>query len=62
MENITIKEIEGQLHLVVDPSVRLGLSKSGKTTIVAKTGGYGQKILLPSGDNLTVSLNVYTDK
>jgi hypothetical protein len=61
MDNVHFEYVEGKLHIIVDPTVDLGPSTSGKSNIVAKTGGYGQKIKVKDTE-MTVSLNVYTKR
>lgn len=61
MENVQLKLVEGKLHIIVDPSLDLGPSSTGKSNIVAKTGGYGQKIEV-AGKEMTVALNVFTKR
>jgi hypothetical protein len=39
MENVTIEKKGGKLVITIDPKKRLRPSKSGKTTLVASTGG-----------------------
>jgi hypothetical protein len=39
MENVTIEKKAGKLVITIDPKKRLRPSKSGKTTLVASTGG-----------------------
>lgn len=53
--NVQYEVVDGKLRIVVDLSSNLGKSKSGKTTIVATTGG-GQRV---PGTDVTVGLNVY---
>ena len=55
-QNVQYEVSDGKLTIVVDLAVDLGKSKSGKTRIVATTGG-GAKV--PGTDGVTVGLNVY---
>jgi len=50
--NIKVGEIEGQLVIVVDTKTKLGLSKSGKMTATANSGGF---TTLPNG----MRMNLY---
>ena len=58
MENVAFIMVEGKLHIVIDPTATNGPTKSGKSTSVAKTGGWGTKIKI-GDEEYTVSLNVY---
>lgn len=54
MENVKT-EIKGkQLTITIDLSKRLGPSKSGKTTMIASTGGSANL-----GDGMMLGLNLY---
>lgn len=55
--NIQASVQNGILTLTVDLSKRIGPSASGKTTIVATSGG-NQKI--EGGDGVIIGLNLYT--
>lgn len=57
MDNVTVKLIDGMLHLIIDPKQRLGQSKSGKSTTIASSRG--NKTLILGEDSVTVSVNVY---
>lgn len=37
--NLEIREVDGKIHLIIDPTVDLGASETGKTRIVAKMTG-----------------------
>jgi len=51
-------EEDGLLHFVVDPSMECGPSASGKTTLVASSGG-NATIELENGRVLKLGLNLY---
>lgn len=53
MKNVQIETKDGKMIITVDLSQDFGLSKSGKTIIIASTEG-NQK-----HDNVVVGLNVY---
>ncbi|MDP2643990.1 MAG: hypothetical protein Q8P24_03555 [Desulfobacterales bacterium] len=53
MKNVQIETKDGKMIITVDLSLDFGLSKSGKTIIVASTEG-NQK-----HDDVVVGLNVY---
>jgi uncharacterized lipoprotein NlpE involved in copper resistance len=54
-QNVTVSyNADGTVSLTFDPKVNLGPSASGKTFLVAKTGG---NVTLANG--VTVGLNVY---
>ena len=58
MQNVEIEiRADGSVAVVFDPAKRLGPSASGKTTIVATTGG-NQKIVTPAGE-VTIGFNAY---
>lgn len=54
MDNVDIKIKGNIMTITVDLSKKLGLSKSGKTELVAKTGG---NVAIEGG--VVVGLNVY---
>jgi hypothetical protein len=54
--NVQYEVVGDKLTIVVDLKVSQGKSKSGKTTIIATTGG-GQRV--PGTDGVVVGLNVY---
>lgn len=55
MENVKT-EMDGKVLVIrIDTSKEIGVSKSGKNTLVAKTGG---NVLIPEA-NLTLGLNAY---
>ena len=51
-------EQDGLLYFVVDPSKDIGPSASGKTTLVASSGG-NASITLENGRVLKLGLNLY---
>ena len=56
-QNITV-EVKGDLlEIKIDLSKRLGRSKSGKSTIIATTGG---NTPIPGTDGAVLGLNLYT--
>jgi len=57
MKNVTMTVENNVLIIKVDLTKRFGPSASGKTTIVASTGG-NQPV--PGADDIKVGLNVYT--
>lgn len=61
MQNVEVEvRPDGKVAIVFDPKVRLGPSASGKTVIVATSGG-NQKIATPAGE-VTVGFNAYVKK
>ena len=57
MRNITWKKEGSHLIIKIDTTQNLGPSKSGKTTMVATTGG---NMPIPNGDEiLKLGLNLY---
>jgi hypothetical protein len=56
--SIQVYEEDGLLHFVVDPSREIGPSASGKTTLVASSGG-NASITLENGTVLKLGLNLY---
>jgi hypothetical protein len=50
--NVQVQEIEGKLHIIIDPKANLGPSASGKMIGVASTGGF---TVIPGG----MKLNLY---
>jgi len=56
--SINMYEEDGLLHFVVDPSVECGPSASGKTILVASSGG-NASIELENGRVLKLGLNLY---
>lgn len=59
MQNCTITNENGQIVIRIDPAERLGPSKSGKTIVVATTGG---NIDAPGYPGLKIGLNAYSTK
>lgn len=55
--NIKVDEKTGIVLLAFDPSKRLGLSSTGKTVMVASTGG-NVKFYTSSGE-ISIGLNVF---
>jgi hypothetical protein len=59
MQNIEIK-VEGQkLILTIDLSKEIGLSSTGKTVLIASTGGNAR---VAGFDDVRVGLNIYKAK
>ena len=56
--SINMYEDNGLLYFVVDPNQEVGPSASGKTTLVASSGG-NAAITLESGRVLKLGLNLY---
>lgn len=56
MENIAFEAQGEQLVIVIDLSRELGFSKSGKSVIIATTGG---NIPLPGHEELEIGVNLY---
>jgi hypothetical protein len=54
-QNVRVLEVDGLLVLVIDPSVSIGPSSSGKMIGVASTGGFA---VLPNG----MKMNLYLGK
>jgi hypothetical protein len=57
MENVTYKVTGKTLTITVDLSKRLRKSGSGKTTVIATTGG---NILVDPETGATMGVNIYT--
>ncbi len=56
MKNVEMK-VEGKLLTIkVDLSKEFGLSKSGKTTIIASSGGNKP---VPGNESIKIGLNIY---
>lgn len=58
MQNVTIEEKSGKIVITIDASKEFGLSKSGKTTIVASTQG-NQPFATQKHGQVVIGLNVY---
>ena len=56
--SISMYEDNGLLYFVVDPNQECGPAASGKTTLVASSGG-NASITLESGRVLKLGLNLY---
>lgn len=57
MENIDIKVVGNKkLTITVDLSKKLGLSKSGKSQVIATTQG---NVTIPGTDDVKLGLNIY---
>ena len=59
MKNVDVKVTNNQLVITVDLSKSFGLSKTGKTTIIASTEG-NHVITMHDGKPITLGLNIYT--
>ena len=57
MENVKVEKKGNSLVLTVDLSTKVGDSKSGKSVVIATTGGNDDV-----GDGIMVGLNVYKKK
>lgn len=57
MKNVTMKVDGNKLTIEVDLTERHGKSSSGKTTIIATTGG---NVSIPGHDDIKIGLNIYT--
>ena len=57
MQNVEMKVVGDKLTITIDLSKRLGRSSSGKSTIVATTGGNKP---IPGHDDVKIGLNAYT--
>lgn len=56
MQNVDMKIEGSKLTITVDLSKDFGLSKSGKTIIIATTGG---NVAVPGNEAVKVGLNIY---
>lgn len=56
MQNVSMVVKDGRLTIIVDLAERFGPSKSGKTIIVASTGG---NVDVPDTPKVKMGLNVY---
>ena len=57
-DSIHTYEEDGLLYFVVDPSKTLGPSASGKTTLIASSGG-NATLDLEDGRQVKIGLNLY---
>lgn len=55
MKNVTVKREGSKLTLIIDTSVENGVSKSGKSVVIATTEG---NVSIP-GTDIKVGLNVF---
>ena len=60
MQNITVKTEGKMLHLSIDTATDLGDSKSGKTRLIASSGGNAK--VMVDGREVVVGLNVFVKK
>ena len=60
--NVSIKEKNGVSTLVIEAPVPLRPSKSGKTLLVASSGGNVTTTAMVDGKPVTVGLNAYIAK
>jgi hypothetical protein len=60
--NVSIKETNGVSTLVIEAPVSLRPSKSGKTMLVASSGGNISTTAMVDGKPVTVGLNAYIPK
>jgi hypothetical protein len=56
MKNCEMTVKGNQLIITVDLSKNFGKSKSGKTTIIATTGG---NVSIPDNEKIKIGLNIY---
>jgi predicted ATPase len=56
MQNVTIEVKDQKAIIVVDLNKNCGLSKSGKSTVIASTYG---NVTIPGTNNVKLGLNVY---
>lgn len=56
MENIDLKVVKNKLTITVDLSKKQGLSKSGKSQVIATTSG---NVTIPGTDDVKLGLNIY---
>ena len=55
-QNVEVQVKDGKLVITVDLSKSFGVSGSGKSTIIASTGG---NVSVPGQESVKVGLNVY---
>ena len=55
-QNVELQVKDGKLMITVDLSKSFGVSGSGKSTIIASTGG---NVSVPGQESVKVGLNVY---
>jgi len=55
-QNVEVQVKDGKLMITVDLSKSFGVSGSGKSTIIASTGG---NVSVPGQESVKVGLNVY---
>ena len=55
-QNVELQVKDGKLVITVDLSKSFGVSGSGKSTIIASTGG---NVSVPGQESVKVGLNVY---
>ena len=56
MKNVAMKLDGNRLNIQIDLSQTLGISRSGKSTMIATTEGNAK---VPGAEDLTVGLNVF---
>ena len=56
MKNVKMEVKDNILTITIDLSKEFGISKSGKTNIVASTSG---NVAIPDGNEAIIGLNVY---
>lgn len=56
MKNIEVKVNKNQMLITVDLSIELGISRSGKSTMIATTEGNTK---VPGHEDVTIGLNVF---
>lgn len=56
--NVAIQIVDGKMLITIDPTKRLGPSKSGKTTTVATTNGF-RMVGMADGSVVSVGINAF---
>jgi hypothetical protein len=56
MENVDLKVVKNKLTITVDLSKQSGISKSGKSRVIATTSG---NVTIPGTDDVKLGLNIY---
>lgn len=56
MQNVTMKQQGDILTITIDTSKRNGLSSSGKSEVIASTGG---NIPVPGNEEIRIGINCY---
>jgi hypothetical protein len=61
MQNVQISTKANVITITIDTDLTLGDSKSGKTVLIATTGG-NQAIALPDGRQIKLGVNCFQSK